>query len=141
MLQHMTFDSLAIDARAIGTAKILYERILAYSHNDRVLPTDRKIIQLDIIGLQAPYGNPLLGQRVLTDKDATQRKYKLCHMVNYYLKPLPASLAFEFVRTRLCRQLVQHPVDILMAISAAVALGQFHPFIDSHAVWNAGIIY
>ncbi len=46
----------------------------------------------------------------------------------------------QFDRTNLRGQLVQHAVDELVSVRAAKGLGEFHRFVDHHAIGNFGMM-
>ena len=44
------------------------------------------------------------------------------------------------MRARLRCQFVQDAVHVLVPVGTAIALGQFHAFVDRHPIGNAGIM-
>ena len=54
--------------------------------------------------------------------------------------PLPSFARRKFRRTNLRRQLVEHAIDIFVAVSAAKGLGQFNRFVDDDLVGHFEVL-
>src|SRR5690606_29629869 len=79
VLQQLLLDRLAIDVGAVGAVEVFDEDVTAHQLHDRVLPTDRQVVDDDVVVGAATQGGLVLGDLDFLDDHAVERDDQFSH--------------------------------------------------------------